>query len=53
MIQPYLEKKDIDFSFQCWMQEEWRFTAFMIKLGNCIQQTNAHVLTDSSFKNCR
>ena len=50
MIQPYLEKKEIDFFIPMLDARRMEvYTAIYDQLGNCIQQTNAHVLTDSSF----
>ena len=50
MIQPYLKKKEIDFFIPMLDARRMEvYTAIYDKLGNCIQQTNAHVLTDSSF----
>lgn len=51
MIQPHLEKKDIDFLIPMLDARRMEvYTAIYDKLGNCIQQTNAHVLTESSFQ---
>ena len=50
MIQPYLEKKEIDFFIPMLDARRMEvYTAIYDQLGNCIQQTNAHVLTNSSF----
>ena len=55
MIQPYLKKKRLIFFIPMLDARRMEvYTAIYDKLGNCIQQTNAHVLTDSEFsKNCR
>ena len=51
MIQPFIKKKEIDFLIPMLDARRMEvYTAIYDKYGNCVEQTNAHILTESSFQ---